>query len=64
MLFYRVSEIYARADLINQVFRPDLSVCIHLNAAPWKDQNQTELLDRNDYHAFGEWLLHGRRVGV
>lgn len=59
MLFYRVSEIYARADLINQVFRPDLSVCIHLNAAPWKDQNQTELLDRNDYHV----LVNGCYMG-
>ena len=48
-----------RADLINQVFRPDLSVCIHLNAAPWKDQNQTELLDRNDYHV----LVNGCYMG-
>ncbi|MFL2937963.1 MAG: hypothetical protein ACJZ7A_02565, partial [Opitutales bacterium] len=59
MLFYRVSEIYARADLINQDFRPDLTVCIHLNAAPWKDANQSELVDRNDYHV----LVNGCYMG-
>tara|TARA_E500000178_G_scaffold310491_1_gene325624 strand:+ start:162 stop:1028 length:867 start_codon:yes stop_codon:yes gene_type:complete len=59
MLFYRVSEIYARADLINQDFRPDLTVCIHLNASPWKDANQSELVDRNDYHV----LVNGCYMG-
>ena len=59
MLFYRVSEIYARADLINQDFRPDLTVCIHLNAAPWKDANQSELVERNDYHV----LVNGCYMG-
>ena len=59
MLFYRVSEIYARADLINQDFCPDLTVCIHLNAAPWKDANQSELVERNDYHV----LVNGCYMG-
>ena len=35
MLFYRVSEIHARAKLINEHIQPDLTVCLHLNAAPW-----------------------------
>ena len=34
LLFYRVDEIRARADLINHSIKPDLVISIHFNAAP------------------------------
>jgi len=34
-LFYRISEIQTRAEWINQVIRPDFTIAIHLNVAPW-----------------------------
>ena len=49
MLFYRVSEIHARAKLINEKIRPDLVVCLHLNASPWKDPEKKELGETNDF---------------
>ncbi len=33
-IFYRIAEIYARARLLAE-FRPDYTLCIHYNAAPW-----------------------------
>lgn len=59
MLFYRVSEIHARAKLINEHIQPDLTICLHLNAAPWGDENKKELVDRNDYHV----LVNGCYMG-
>ena len=59
LLFYRVSEIRARAKLIVTEIQPDLTVCLHLNAAPWKDPDQKKLLDRNDYHV----LVNGCFMG-
>ncbi len=35
LLFYRTSEIRARARLVNEIFQPDLTLAIHFNAAPW-----------------------------
>ena len=35
LLFYRSAEIQARARRVNEVLRPDLTLCIHFNAAPW-----------------------------
>ena len=43
MLFYRVSEIHARAKLVNEKIRPHLVVCLHLNASAWKDPEKKEL---------------------
>ena len=59
ILFYRVSEIRARARLINEEIRPDLVICLHLNAAPWKNPDQIELVERNDYHL----LVNGCYMG-
>ena len=59
VLFYRVSEIHARADFINTQVLPDFAVCIHLNAAPWSDPDSFELLERNDYHV----LVNGCYMG-
>ena len=59
LLFYRVDEIRARAKLINQSIKPDLVICIHLNAAPWANPEQKELVERNDHHM----LVNGCYMG-
>ena len=59
VLFYRVSEIYARAEILNHKIKPDLTICIHLNAAPWKDPDNHLLVERNDYHV----LVNGCYMG-
>ncbi len=58
LLFYRVSEIQARADLLAEI-NPDLVICIHFNAAPWPDEEKRDLVDRNDHHA----LVNGCYMG-
>ena len=59
VLFYRLSEIHARAEMINKVIRPDFVICIHLNAAPWPDPENFSLVERNDYHV----LVNGCYMG-
>ena len=59
LLFYRVDEIRARAELINQSIKPDVVICIHLNAAPWKTPEHKELVERNDHHM----LVNGCYMG-
>jgi len=50
LLFYRVSEIRARADIINKKFKPDLTVCLHFNAENWGDPSQPKLVNRDHLH--------------
>lgn len=50
LLFYRTSEIRARADLVNDRLRPDLVLCLHFNAEPWGDPAKPQLVDRNHLH--------------
>lgn len=59
LLFYRVDEIHARARLINESIRPDLVLCLHMNAAPWPDSEKQQLVQRNDYHI----LINGCYMG-
>ena len=54
-LFYRTAEIRARADLVNQVIKPDLVLCLHFNAEGWGDPNNPTLIDRTHLHL----LLNG-----
>jgi hypothetical protein len=43
ILFYRSSEIAARANLLNEKIKPDLTICLHVNAAEWDEcQNLVE----------------------
>jgi hypothetical protein len=55
-LFYRGSEITARARLINEKIKPDLTICMHFNAVEW-DQCQ-DLVDDNRLVVFvhGDYL--------
>jgi len=59
LLFYRVDEIRARANLINHSIKPDLVISIHFNAAPWPDAEKRELVGRNDHHI----LVNGCYMG-
>lgn len=43
LLFYRVAEIRARAELVNDK-HPDLTVCVHYNADDWGDPNHPTLI--------------------
>lgn len=51
LLFYRVSEIRARARRVNEEVRPDLVVCLHFNAEDWGEPEKPQLAVRNHLHA-------------
>jgi hypothetical protein len=53
MLFYRNSEIAARARLLNESIKPDITLCLHFNAVAW-DECQS-LVDDNRLVVF----VHG-----
>ena len=56
LLFYRNAEIAARAKLINETLRPDLTICLHFNAVEWNEHN--DLVDDNRLVVFvhGDYL--------
>lgn len=47
LLFYRVAEIRARAEKVNLTLKPDLTLCIHYNAAAWGDPLNPILVKEN-----------------
>lgn len=49
-LFYRVSEINARAVRNNQKLRPDLTICLHFNAEEWGDPGNPTFVPQNHLH--------------
>ncbi|MGB0371343.1 MAG: N-acetylmuramoyl-L-alanine amidase [Opitutales bacterium] len=54
-LFYRSDEIRARAEKINNELKPDLVVCLHINASGWEDPENPSLTDEHNLHI----LVHG-----
>jgi hypothetical protein len=56
-LFYRGSEIAARANLLNEKIKPDLTICLHVNAVEWDecqnlvDDNRLVVFVHGDYLA-------------
>ena len=54
-LFYRTAEIRARADLVNNILKPDLVLCLHFNAEGWGDPSTPTLVPRTHFHI----LLNG-----
>jgi N-acetylmuramoyl-L-alanine amidase len=56
LLFYRSAEIDARARLLNEKIKPDITLCIHFNAVEW-DECQS-LVDDNRLVVFvhGDYL--------
>lgn len=51
LFFYRISEIRARAQLVNQRIKPDLVLCLHFNAEEWGEPDSPQLQPRNHMHA-------------
>ena len=49
-LFYRISEIRTRARLVNDVLRPDVTLCLHFNAEDWGDPAKPALVEKNHLH--------------
>lgn len=43
-LFYRNAEIFARAKKVGK-FEPDLTLCVHYNAAPWRSFGDFRFVD-------------------
>ena len=53
LIFYRSSEIAARAKLLNEKIKPDLTICLHVNAVEWDECH--DLVDDNRLVVF----VHG-----
>ena len=51
LYFYRISEIRARAQLVNEKIRPDVVVCLHFNAEEWSEPEKPVFVPRNHLHA-------------
>ncbi|MEQ1750016.1 MAG: hypothetical protein ABL974_11370 [Prosthecobacter sp.] len=49
-LFYRVSEIHARAERVNQQIKPDMVLCLHFNAEAWGDATSPQFSTKNHLH--------------
>lgn len=54
-LFYRTSEIRARAKLINETIKPDITLCLHYNATDWGEPGSPKMSSSNHFHM----ILHG-----
>ncbi|MFN2474987.1 MAG: hypothetical protein ABR526_01430 [Chthoniobacterales bacterium] len=50
LLFYRISEIHHRAEIVNTKLRPDVTLCLHFNAEAWDDPRNPTLIDHNHLH--------------
>ncbi|MEM8954030.1 MAG: hypothetical protein AAGD22_07775 [Verrucomicrobiota bacterium] len=49
-MFYRSQEIRDRARLVNNVIKPDLILCLHMNAEKWGNPARPTLRNKNHYH--------------
>lgn len=49
-LFYRVSEIQARAQKVNAAIKPDVVLCLHYNAEAWGDATKPQFSPMNHMH--------------
>ncbi len=49
-LFYRVSEIRARGERVNEQIKPDLVLCLHFNAESWGDATSPQFSPQNHLH--------------
>lgn len=49
-LFYRVSEIHARARKVNETIKPDVVLCLHFNAEAWGDAKTPQFSPMNHMH--------------
>ena len=49
-LFYRAHEIRQRAQIINTKIKPDITLCLHLNAESWGNPERPTMVPRNHFH--------------
>ena len=49
-MFYGASEINARARRVNDVLKPDLVLCMHLDAVDWPDPQHHALVDMPEHY--------------
>ena len=49
-LFYRVSEIHARAEKVNNTIKPDIVLCLHFNAESWGSATSPQFSPMNHLH--------------
>lgn len=49
-LFYRVSEIHARAQKVNATIKPDMVLCLHYNAEAWGSATAPQFSPLNHLH--------------
>jgi hypothetical protein len=49
-LFYRVSEIHARAKKVNATIKPDVVLCLHYNAEAWGNATSPQFSPANHLH--------------
>ncbi|MEM0970591.1 MAG: hypothetical protein AAGJ31_14640, partial [Verrucomicrobiota bacterium] len=54
-LFYLSAEIRARGTRVNESFRPDLALCLHLNAEAWGSPSRPSFSTKNHLH----FLING-----
>ncbi len=62
LFFYRISEIRARARLVNEQIRPDLVVCLHFNAEEWGEPEMPQLVVHNHLHALMNGCYSSREL--
>lgn len=48
--FYVSSEIRTRADILNTQTQPDLVLCLHYNASPWRNPYRPSFQSPNHFH--------------
>ena len=70
-MFYRWSEIRARAEIINSTIKPDVTLCLHFNAESWGDPARPSLTTNNHLHFLingtysnGEFAMHDQRLNL
>jgi hypothetical protein len=50
LLFYRMAEIRNRARIVNNELKPDLVLCLHLNAEAWGRDTAPDFVPHNHFH--------------
>lgn len=71
IMFYRWSEIRARAKKVNTKIKPDVTLCLHFNAEDWGNPAKPSLTTRNHLHfiingtySIHEFSLHDQRLNL
>ena len=64
LFFYRISEIRARAQRINEKIQPDLVICLHCNAEEWGDPAHPQLTDKNHLHLLVNGNCHSGELAL